>query len=209
MGPPPFLETAVSHRLSSPSRHGIAGRSQRCGQQPRGDGAQHHPDPPHAYAWQGNGGGGGAWCCSGGVSNAQSRGPCWSTSSLPLPVFPLHSQSPPGNSIPRKISSPILSQGEAGSHAPESPASHPVSQWPQGRARLLPVGQAVGRGGRQGADVAGRELPADGATLISAFAGDRQHHRQGKIWDLGHHQPRAPLDLTTRPVPLPAERRDG
>lgn len=125
--------------------------------------------------------------------------PCFS-SALPIP---------PGNSIPRKISSPILSQGEAGSHAPVSPASHPVSQWPQGRARLLPVGQAVGRGGRQGADVAGRELPADGATLISAFAGDRQHHRQGKIWDLGHHQPRAPLDLTTRPVPLPAERRDG
>lgn len=70
----------------------------------------------------------------------------------------------------------------------------------------LPVASWPGCGQRR--DVAGKELPADGATLISAFAGDRQHHWQGKIWGLGHCQPQAPLDLTTRPVPLPAERRD-
>lgn len=49
--------------------------------------------------------------------------------------------------------------------------------------------------------MAGRELPANVATLVSNFAGDWQHHRQGKIRGPGHCQPGAPLDLTTYLVP--------
>lgn len=184
----------MSRRLSSPSRHGIAGWSQRHGWQPRGDRAQHHLDPPHAHAWQGNGGG--AWCCSGGSAmpgvggHAGETAPCHALFSSPSP-------SPPGNRIHRKISSPMLSQGAA--PFPKSPASHPVST-----GQGLPVALVPGCGQRR--DVAGRELPANRATLVSA--GDRQHHWQGKIWGPGHCPPQASLNLTTHPVPLPAERRD-
>lgn len=107
---------------------------------------------------------------------------------LTRPWFlPLHSQK--GFFLHPKL-------GRGRSHGPVSPGC----QWPWGRACLFPYGQRR--------DATGRELPADGATLVSAFAGDRQHHWQGKIWGPGHHQPWASLDLTTCPIPLPAERRD-
>lgn len=52
-GASPFLKSTVSHRLISPSRHGIAGRGRWRGRQSRGGGAQHHPDPQDAHARQG------------------------------------------------------------------------------------------------------------------------------------------------------------
>lgn len=104
----------------------------------------------------------------------------------------------PGNSIPRRISFPILSQGGAHPHSPVSLVKSP-SVPGAGSACC----QAVGRGGMW---QAGSHLLT--VTLFSAFSGDWQHHRQGKIWGPVCCQHLAPLDLTTHPIPLPAERRD-
>lgn len=85
-----------------------------------------------------------------------------------LPLLPVSS----GNSIPRRISFPILSPGGTHSHVSVSLVkSLSVS------GAWSACHQPMGRGGMWQAGSHLLTVP-----LFSAFAGDRQHHWQGKIW---------------------------
>lgn len=72
-----------------------------------------------------------------------------------LPLLPFSH----GNSIPRRISFPILSHGGAHSHAPVSLVKSPSVPGDRDSVCLLP-------GCGQSRDVAGREPPPDSATLL-------------------------------------------